>query len=125
MVPVVAAVRAALPRTPLTIDTTKAAVAAAALDAGADALNDIWGVGPDDALARLAAARGVPLIVMHNRAEPRYDDVVAEVVDDLRAAVERAVGAGVARELDHRRSGHRLREDRRARTWSCWRASGR
>jgi len=98
VVPVVAAVRAALPRTPLTVDTTKAAVAAAALDAGADALNDIWGVGPDDALARLAATRGVPLIVMHNRAEPRYDDVVAEVVDDLRAAVERAVGAGVARE---------------------------
>ena len=97
VVPVVAAVRAALPRTPLTIDTTKAAVAAAALDAGANALNDIWGVGPDDALARLAAARGVPLIVMHNRAEPVYDDVVAEVVDDLRAAVERAVGAGVAR----------------------------
>ncbi len=95
VVPVVAAVRAALPRTPLTIDTTKAAVAAAALDAGADALNDIWGVGPDDALARLAAARGVPLIVMHNREEPVYDDVVAEVVDELRAAVERAVGAGV------------------------------
>ncbi len=43
----VAAVRAALPWTPLTIDTTKAAVAAAALDAGADAVNDIWGVGPD------------------------------------------------------------------------------
>ena len=97
VVPVVAAVRAALPRTPLTIDTTKAAVAAAALDAGADAVNDIWGVGPDDALARLAAARGVPLIVMHNRVEPVYDDVVAEVVDDLRAAVERAVAAGVPR----------------------------
>jgi dihydropteroate synthase len=97
VVPVVAAVRATLPRTPLTIDTTKAAVAAAALDAGADALNDIWGVGPDDALARLAAARGVALIVMHNRVEPRYDDVVAEVVEDLRAAIERAVGTGVPR----------------------------
>ena len=95
VVPVVAAVRAALPRTPLTIDTTKPAVAAAALGAGADAVNDIWGVGPDDALARLAAARGVPLIVMHNRAEPVYTDVVAEVVADLRAAIERAVAAGV------------------------------
>jgi dihydropteroate synthase len=95
VVPVVEAVRAALPWTPLTIDTTKAAVAAAALDAGADAVNDIWGVGPDRALALLAAERGVPLIVMHNRAEPVYEDVVAEVVDDLRLAVERAVGAGV------------------------------
>jgi dihydropteroate synthase len=97
VLPVVAAVRAALPRTPLTIDTTKPAVAAAALEAGADAVNDIWGVGPDDGLARLAATRGVPLIVMHNRVEPVYDDVVAEVVDDLRAAVERAVTAGVRR----------------------------
>jgi dihydropteroate synthase len=95
VVPVVEAVRAALPWTPLTIDTTKAAVAAAALDAGADAVNDIWGVGADRALALLAAERGVPLIVMHNRAEPVYEDVVAEVVDDLRLAVERAVGAGV------------------------------
>lgn len=97
VVPVVAAVRAALPHTPLTIDTTKTAVAAAALDAGADAVNDIWGVGPHDALARLAAGRDVPLIVMHNRVEPVYGDVVAEVVDDLRAAVERAVTAGVPR----------------------------
>ena len=52
-------------------------MAAAALDAGADLLNDVWGVGPDDALARLAAERGVPLVVMHNRAEPRYHDLVA------------------------------------------------
>jgi dihydropteroate synthase len=97
VVPVVAAVRAALPRTPLSIDTTKPSVAAAALDAGADAVNDIWGVGPDDALARLAAAREIPLIVMHNRGEPVYTDVVTEVVDDLRAAIERAVAAGVRR----------------------------
>jgi dihydropteroate synthase len=97
VVPVVAAVRAALPGIPLTIDTTKPSVAAAALDAGADALNDIWGVGPDDALARLAAARGVPLILMHNRAQPVYRDVTAEVVADLRAAVVRAVAVGVPR----------------------------
>ncbi len=44
----------------------------------------------------LAAARGVPLVVMHNRAEPRYDDVVAEVIADLRGALERAEAAGVA-----------------------------
>jgi dihydropteroate synthase len=98
-IPVVRAVRAVLPEIPLTIDTTKPGVAAAALDAGADAINDIWGVGPDPALARLAAARGVPIILMHNRAEPRYADVVAEVLDDLRRAVDRAVAAGVRRDL--------------------------
>jgi dihydropteroate synthase len=95
VVPVVAAVRAAMPGTPLTIDTTKAAVAAAALDAGADAINDVRGVRPDGALARLAADRGVPLILMHDRDEPVYRDVTAEVVDDLRMALERAVAAGV------------------------------
>jgi dihydropteroate synthase len=96
-IPVVRAVRSALPSMPLTIDTTKPAVAAAAIDAGANAINDIWGVGEDDALARLAAAREVPLIVMHNSAEARYEHPVDEVVDALRTAVERAVQVGVPR----------------------------
>ncbi len=96
VVPVVAAVRAALPDVPISVDTTKAEVAAAALDAGANLVNDVWGVGPDPALARLAADRGVPLVVMHNRAEPRYTDLMAEVVADLRAALERAEALGVA-----------------------------
>ncbi len=96
VVPVIAAVRAALPGTPISVDTTKAQVAEAAIEAGADLLNDIWGTGPDaGALAAVAAARGVPLLVMHNRAEPVYVDVVAEVVADLRAAVTRAVNLGV------------------------------
>jgi len=96
VIPVVQAVREALPAMPLTIDTTKAAVAAAALGAGADAINDIWGVGGDPALAQLAAARGVPLIVMHNRVEPVYADLLVEVVADLRRALERAESAGVS-----------------------------
>jgi dihydropteroate synthase len=96
VVPVVAALRAALPGTAISVDTTKAAVAEAALDAGADLINDVWGVGSDDTLVRLAAARAVPLVVMHNRAEPRYRDLLAEVVADLRAALDRAVRLGVA-----------------------------
>ena len=95
VVPVVAALRAALPGTPISIDTTKASVAAAALDAGADLVNDVWGVGTDDAIVRLAADRGVPLVVMHNRAEPRYADLMSEVIADLRAALERAGRVGV------------------------------
>jgi dihydropteroate synthase len=94
-IPVVRAVRAALPSMPLTIDTTKPAVAEAALDAGADAINDIWGVAEDNPLVTVAARRGVPLIVMHNRPEPRYADLIGEVVGDLRRAVERALAAGV------------------------------
>jgi dihydropteroate synthase len=95
VVPVVAALRAALPEIPISIDTTKPEVAAAALDAGAHLLNDVWGVGGDGGMATLAAERGVPLIVMHNRAEPRYDDLMTELVADLRAALERAVRLGV------------------------------
>ncbi len=97
VVPVVAALRDALPDVPLSIDTTKAAVAAAALDAGANLLNDVWGVGPDDAMARLAAERAVPLVVMHNRAEPRYLDLIGEVIADLRRALVRAEQLGVPR----------------------------
>jgi dihydropteroate synthase len=96
IVPVVRAIRADLPEVPLSIDTTKAAVAAAALDAGADLLNDVWGVAPEMDLARLAAERGVPLILMHNRAEARYTNLLAEVIADLWRAIERAVAAGCA-----------------------------
>lgn len=98
VVPVIAALRAALPDTPISVDTTKAAVAEAAIDAGAHLVNDIWGVGPSDALARVAADRGVAMVVMHNRIEAAYGDVVAEVIEDLRAALERAVAAGVPRD---------------------------
>ena len=98
VVPVIAAIHAALPDVPVSIDTSKPAVAEAALDAGATLLNDVWGVSTDDAMARLAAARGVPLVVMHNRAEPHYRDFVAELLEDLRLAVDRAVAVGVPRQ---------------------------
>jgi dihydropteroate synthase len=95
VIPVVAAVADALPDVPLSIDTTKVVVAEAALAAGVHLLNDIWGTALDPAMAELAASAGVPLLVMHNRGEPRYDDVVREVVDDLAAALQRAERAGV------------------------------
>ena len=95
VVPVVAEIRRALPGMPLSIDTTKPAVAAAALDAGADLVNDVWGVTEDDALARLAAERHVPIVLMHNRLEARYTTLMAEVIADLQRAIERVLRAGV------------------------------
>jgi dihydropteroate synthase len=95
VIPVVRAVREALPATPLTIDTTKLGVAEAALDTGADAINDVWGVDPEPGLSSLAAVRRVPIVLMHNRAEPRYTDLVGEVLADLRRAVDAALAAGV------------------------------
>ena len=95
IVPVIAALRAALPEIPLSIDTTKPAVAEAALAAGADLINDVWAVGDDDTLARLAADHGVPLVVMHNRAEARYTRFLPELIADLQRAIERALGLGL------------------------------
>ncbi len=95
VVPVIRALTAALPGTPVSIDTTSPGVAAAAVDAGAALLNDVWGVADDPGMVRLAADRGVPIVLMHNRAEPRYRNLLAEVVSDLWRALERAAEAGV------------------------------
>jgi dihydropteroate synthase len=96
VVPVVAAIRAALPDLPISIDTTKPSVARAAAAAGADLLNDVWGVGPDPGMVEAAARLGLPIVLMHNRAAPRYTDLIAEVIADLEGAMQRAVAAGVA-----------------------------
>ena len=95
VVPVVRAVREALPGTPISVDTTKASVAAAALEAGANLINDIWAVADDDALARLAATHGVPIVLMHNRAEARYSNLIPEIIGDLQRSIERTLRAGV------------------------------
>jgi dihydropteroate synthase len=94
VVPVIEALRAAHPEVPLSIDTTKPTVASAALDAGVALVNDVWGVAQDDALIRIAAERGIPIVLMHNRVEARYVDVVTEVIGDLQQALERALRAG-------------------------------
>ena len=89
--PVIRAIRGGAARRRRSRSTPRSrAVAAAALDAGADLLNDVWGVADDPAMVRLAAERGVPIVLMHNRAEARYRDLVAEVVADLQRALDRA-----------------------------------
>ena len=95
VLPVIAAIHAALPDVPISVDSAKQSVADAAIAAGASLINDVWGTSTDDAMARVAVARGVPMVVMHNRAEPLYEDFAAELIADLRAALDRAVAAGV------------------------------
>jgi dihydropteroate synthase len=96
VVPVIRAVRATLPAMPISVDTTKPDVAGAAIEAGANLINDVWGVADDDALLRVAAQRRVPIVLMHNRAEARYTTLLPEIVADLQRAIERALRAGVA-----------------------------
>ena len=94
---VVAGIRASMPGLPISIDTSKPDVAAAALGAGADIVNDVTGVTAGAALAPIAAAHGAPYIVMHDRAVPADDDVVAETVADLRQALVQAEAHGCDR----------------------------
>jgi dihydropteroate synthase len=96
VVPVIRAIAAVLPQVVISIDTTSPAVAQAALDAGAHLLNDVWGVADDTGMVRVAAERGVPIVLMHNRGEARYRNLMPEVIADLQAALERALGAGVS-----------------------------
>ncbi|HEX9999496.1 MAG TPA: dihydropteroate synthase [Actinoplanes sp.] len=88
---------------PVSIDTTRAAVASAALAAGASMINDVSGGLADPAMAGLAAAAGCPWVLMHWRGHSRrmtelavYRDVVAEVRAELSARVDEAIAAGVA-----------------------------
>jgi len=97
LMPVLRSVRASFPDVPISVDTRKPEVAAAALDAEADVLNDVAGVTGDGALAALAGRRGVPYILTHDATVPTSPDLVAQVVADLRVAVERAVGLGCPR----------------------------
>ncbi len=102
--PVVAALRERS-RAFVSVDTTKAEVAREALDAGADLVNDVSGFAFDPDLARLVAARGVPVVLMHLRGSfatmhraPDYRDVAGEVAAELQAALARGARAGVARD---------------------------
>ena len=87
---------------PISIDTSKAAVAEAALDAGATWVNDVTALRGDPELAELCAERGCEVVLMHMlgtprtmQEDPRYDDVVAEVRAFLAERIEAAVAAGI------------------------------
>jgi len=88
----------------VSIDTRKAGVMEAALDAGAGLVNDVSALTWDDRALAVVAARGCPVVLMHHQGspetmqhDPRYDDVLIEVYDWLEARIEAAVAAGVDR----------------------------
>jgi dihydropteroate synthase len=114
VVPVVRALRAALPQATISVDTYRAAVAEAALDSGADWINDVWGLRMDPDMATLAAARGCPVVIMHNRSKPKdvaqeqrlgsryvgihYTELMADIARELTEQVAIALAAGVREE---------------------------
>lgn len=103
VLPVLQGLRGLL-KIPVSIDTQKVEVAEAALDAGAQIINDISGLKSDPRLAEVAARHGVPLILMHMRGEPRTmqtgpfaRDVMKDVTQGLRESIAIARKAGVAK----------------------------
>jgi dihydropteroate synthase len=101
VVPVIERLRARGFRLPISIDTSKGEVARAALQAGADLVNDVTGL-VDPALAAAVAAAGVPVVVMHTRGTPAqmaglasYTDLLGEVAAELRGGLARAAAAGI------------------------------
>lgn len=92
-------------KVPISIDTYKARVAREALDEGADIVNDVSALRFDAEMVALAAAEKVPVVLMHMlgtprtmQTEPRYDDVLREVIDFLAERIQFAARAGIERQ---------------------------
>ncbi len=83
---------------PLSLDTCKARVAEAGIAAGADCINDIWGLRQDGRMAQVIAQSGLPCCLMHNRKKAGGQDLLREVKEDLAESLRLAQDAGIARE---------------------------
>ena len=101
----VRAIRKELPKTPLSIDTTRSSTARAALAEGADLINDISGLQFDEKIAEAAAEGRALLCVMHTRGTPQnmqeqcgYEDLISDVCQFLRGAARKAIDSGVEKE---------------------------
>lgn len=113
LLPVLQMVRQAV-TVPISVDTYRAAVAEAALEAGADWVNDVWGLRMDPDLGRVVAQAGCPVVLMHNRSKPKnveqearlggryvsmvYDDLFDDIRRELQESIELALRQGVADE---------------------------
>lgn len=81
---------------PVSIDTYKSAVAEAALQAGADLVNDIWGFRHDERVAQVTAQYGAACCLMHNRHEPVYENFLQDVAEDMKECLKIAKNAGIS-----------------------------
>jgi len=110
VLPVIEGIARELPDAVVSIDTFKADVAAAALDAGAHIVNDVWGLRADAEIGPLAAERAAPVILMHNRSKPsdvivdrlggsyigpKYDNLLEDVAREMNELAEGALAAGI------------------------------
>ncbi|MDR4888532.1 dihydropteroate synthase [Fredinandcohnia sp. QZ13] len=80
---------------PISIDTYKSEVAKQAIEAGAHIINDIWGAKADPKMAEVAAAYNVPIILMHNRDNKNYTNLIDDMISDLKESIQIVKAAGV------------------------------
>lgn len=113
VVPIIQAVRRAV-TVPISVDTYRAEVARAALAAGANWVNDVWGLRMDAEMAQVVAEAGCPVVIMHNRSKPKnvaqeehlgghyvgivYDDLLADIGHELQENINLALTQGIRRE---------------------------
>ena len=97
VVPMIEAVKANFD-IPISLDTYKSGVAEAGIRAGADLINDIWGLKYDNHMAEVIAKSGLPCCLMHNRKEADYRDFMQDVAADLADTIHLAEAAGIADE---------------------------
>lgn len=97
VVPIIKAIKEKLDVT-ISIDTYKARTAEESIKAGADIINDIWGAKYDKNMAKIAAKYNTPIILMHNRENKPYENLMEDVVRDLQESIDIALKAGVKKE---------------------------
>ncbi len=95
VIPVIRAIRENS-NIPISIDTYKAETAKQALEAGADIINDVWGAKADPEMAAVAARFQAPIILMHNRHDRNYTNLIEDMKDDLRESVQCVLNAGLS-----------------------------
>lgn len=95
ILPVIESIHRAAPHLPLSVDTYKAEVARQAIAAGAHIINDVWGCKADPEMANVAAQADCPIILMHNRHDRNYADLISDMSTDLLESVNLALAAGV------------------------------
>ncbi|WP_340020689.1 dihydropteroate synthase [Paenibacillus sp. FSL K6-1096] len=98
VLPVIESIHRAAPHLVLSIDTYKAEVARQALQAGAHIINDVWGAKADPQMAAVAAQADCPVILMHNRRDRNYQDLLSDMTEDLNGSIQLALAAGVKRD---------------------------
>jgi dihydropteroate synthase len=82
-------------KAPISVDTYKAEVAKQAIEAGAHIINDVWGAKADPKMAEVAAFYDVPIILMHNRENRHYENLISDMLSDLYESIKIAKAAGV------------------------------